>query len=130
MGGDIMQRHLGRLAAAAVLVLAAGAALAASPRLTWTGYGTTYNGSGENHCYKYKMHVVVRLLPGKVSGTFQQQGRPLRRFSFPTDADGNFSGVAPVHGGKLDVKGRATPAGGKISLDGYCTFAGALKPAK
>jgi len=118
------------LAALALAAALAGpakttAAADAATRLTWTGYG-----HAGPHCFKYKMHVVVRLLPGKVSGTFQQQGRPLYHFSFPADAGGAFAGTVQIHGGKLDLKGTATPAGGTVSLIGYCTFAGALKPAK
>lgn len=117
------------IGALALALMFAGAAHAEkTSRLVWTGYGAPpFNGSGENHCFKYQMHVIVLVQPGKVSGSFQQKGRPKRHFTFPTDGAGNFSGVAPVHGGKLEVKGSATPAGGKISLYGYCLFTGDLK---
>lgn len=109
---------------AAAMALAAGTAHADDTKLAFTG-----SGKGEGHCFKYEMHVDMALQAGKVVGSFQQKGRTKYDFSFPTGADGSFSGNVPIsNGNKLALAGTATPTGGSIKMTGYCNFAGPLKP--
>ena len=120
---------LWRQSTAAVVVslcLLAGAASAQQQgTYTWSGYAHPPHPS--DSCATYKMTINVTVRDGRAVGLFQQEGRPQRNFDLPLAADGSFKGDAKVANGTIAVKGRITPAGGEVNLDGYCRFGGPLK---
>ena len=105
-----------------------GAAMAQAPTpvvYTWTGIGTNVPGSSK--CPTYKMNIEVTVTGKAVKGTFQQEGRDQRHFETTLDKNGKIKTAAMVGGGNMmDVIGEVSDAGGKIKLDGYCKFEGAL----
>jgi hypothetical protein len=110
--------------AAAVLALA-GAAQAQPVAYSWTGMGTNVQGSSK--CPTYKMTIDVTLEGGKVTGRFQQQGRPERHFEATLGADRAFRTKAEVGGGgTMDVIGSLKEGDSTVVLDGYCKFGGTL----
>jgi hypothetical protein len=117
-----------KLLAAGMLtaLVAGGAAMAQAPTVyTWTGYGVNVPGSSK--CPTYKMNIEVTVTGKAVKGTFQQEGRDQRHFETTLDKNGKIKTAAMVGGGNMmDVIGEVSDAGGKIKLDGYCKFEGAL----
>ena len=107
-------------------LVAGGAAFAQAPTVyTWTGYGVNVPGSSK--CPTYKMNIEVTVTGKAVKGTFQQEGRDQRHFETTLDKNGKIKTAAMVGGGNMmDVIGEVSDAGGKIKLDGYCKFEGAL----
>ena len=103
-----------------------GAAMAQTPVVyTWTGMGTNVPGSSK--CPTYKMNIEVTVTGKAVKGIFQQEGRDQRHFETTLGKDGKIKTAAMVGGGNMmDVIGEVSDAGGKIKLDGYCKFEGAL----
>jgi hypothetical protein len=111
---------------AASLVLWAGTASAQQQgTYSWTGYAHPPHPS--DSCATYKMTINITVRDGRAVGLFQQEGRPQRNFDLPLAADGSFKGDAKVQNGTIAVKGRITPTGGDVNLDGYCRFGGPLK---
>lgn len=102
----------------AVAGLLSAAPAVAQTQYTWTGYG-----AGQYNCPRYKMTIDVSVTGNQVSGTFMQEGRQ-QRFWAPVamDGAGNFQTTAKVADGTMKVRGRITPAGGNVVLDGYCKF--------
>lgn len=95
-----------------------GAAPALAQQYTWTGYG-----AGQYNCPRYKMTIDVTVAGNQVSGTFQQEGRAVRNWApVAMDGGGNFQTTAKVQDGSMKVRGKITPAGGNVVLDGYCKF--------
>jgi hypothetical protein len=121
-----MMRTLATGMIAALVV--GGAAMAQAPTpvvYTWTGIGTNVPGSSK--CPTYKMNIEVTVTGKAVKGTFQQEGRDQRHFETTLDKNGKIKTAAMVGGGNMmDVIGEVSDAGGKIKLDGYCKFEGAL----
>jgi hypothetical protein len=117
-----------KLLAAGMLtaLVAGGAAFAQAPTVyTWTGYGVNVPGSSK--CPTYKMNIEVTVTGKAVKGVFQQEGRDQRHFETTLDKNGKIKTAAMVGGGNMmDVIGEVSDAGGKIKLDGYCKFEGAL----
>ena len=117
-----------KLLAAGMLtaLVAGGAAFAQAPTVyTWTGFGTNVPGSSK--CPTYKMNIEVTVTGKAVKGIFQQEGRDQRHFETTLDKNGKIKTAAMVGGGNMmDVIGEVSDAGGKIKLDGYCKFEGAL----
>jgi hypothetical protein len=112
------------IAAAAFVLLAAGAAQAADS-YTWTGVGT--NVAGSSKCPTYKMTINVDVNGTAVTGHFQQEGRDTRHFEATLGAGGVIKTKAQVGGGgSMDVTGTISPAKNEILLDGYCKFGGPL----
>jgi hypothetical protein len=112
------------MTALAALVLAAPAH-AQSAKYGWTGYGTNVPGSSK--CPTYKMTIDVTVAGNVVTAHFLQEGRTERHFEATKDAQGNFKTTAVVGGGNImQVSGTINDAGGKVLLDGYCKFEGAL----
>ncbi len=104
------------------VLLAAGAAYAASTAYSWTGMGV---GSGK--CTTYKMQIDVTVDGTAVKGLFQQEGRPQRHFEATADGAGAFKTKAEVGGGgSMDVTGTIKDGGSQVLLDGYCKFGGPL----
>ena len=117
---------LKRVAGATLVALLFAAPALAEPAIfTWTGYGLNVPGSGK--CPTYKMNIEVTVTGKAVKGTFQQEGRDQRHFETTLDKNGKIKTAAMVGGGNMmDVIGEVSDAGGKIKLDGYCKFEGAL----
>ena len=106
------------LAAALLLPLMAGAALAQQAAYTWTGMG---QGSGK--CTSYKMTVNVTVEGTAVKGVFQQEGRTERHFVATLAAGGVLKTTAKLDGGSsMDVKGTIKDGESRVVLDGYCKF--------
>jgi hypothetical protein len=106
-------------------ILFAGAAMAQSPSLTWSGYGVNVPGSSK--CPTYKMTINVTVEGNSVKGHFTQEGRPERHFEATKDASGLFKTKAEVGGGgSMDVTGSVKDGDMKVLLDGYCKFGGPL----
>lgn len=102
-------------------IVAAGllsAAPALAQQYTWTGYG-----AGQGNCPRYKMTIDVTVAGNQVKGTFMQEGRTQRFWdAVAMDGGGNFQTTAKVADGNMRVRGKITPAGGNVVLDGYCKF--------
>ena len=106
-------------------MLIVGAAHAEPVVYTWTGVGK--NVAGSSKCPTYKMNIEVTVTGKAVKGVFQQEGRDQRHFETTLDKNGKIKTAAMVGGGNMmDVIGEVSDAGGKIKLDGYCKFEGAL----
>lgn len=102
----------------AVVGLLSAAPALAQTQYTWTGYG-----QGSGNCTRYKMTIDITVTGTSVKGTFQQEGRQ-QRFWDPVamDAAGAFQATAKVADGNMRVRGKITPTGGNVLLDGYCKF--------
>jgi hypothetical protein len=112
----------GALAALAVV----GPAGAQTTAYTWTGMGTSVDGSSK--CATYKMTVDVTVEGKTVKGVFHQQGRDERRFEAALDDKGAFRTKAQLADGTLDVTGTISDKESRLLLDGYCKFEGKLTP--
>jgi hypothetical protein len=113
------------MAVLAAALTVAAPAIADPDKWTWQGYGT-----GSNNCTRYKMTNNVSARDGRAVGDFYQEGRTLRKFDFPLDGGGAFSGDVRLDGGnKIRVKGNLGTDGSTLTLDGYCKFGGKLKKA-
>ena len=107
------------------LMLVAGVAQAQPVVYTWTGYGVNIPGSGK--CPTYKMVIDVTVDGDTVKGTFQQEGRPERKFETTLGKNGSIKTAAMVgNGNMMDVVGQIKEGDSKIKLDGYCVFEGKL----
>ena len=112
-------------AGAACGLLFVGAAAAQTAAYNWTGYGT--NVAGSSKCPSYKMTINISVDGNKVTGRFQQEGRPERHFEGTKDAAGLFKTKAEVGGGgSMDVSGSLKDGDTKVLLDGYCKFGGPM----
>jgi hypothetical protein len=88
---------------------------------TWTGPGI--NVQGANKCPTYKMTIDVTVDGDKVSGRFQQEGRPERKFETTRNAQGVIKTKAELgQGNTIEVTGTINDKEQKILLDGYCKF--------
>ncbi|MBX3500613.1 MAG: hypothetical protein KF889_14285 [Alphaproteobacteria bacterium] len=107
-----------------VCCIAVAGLLSAAPALAQTQYTWTGYGQGQGSCTRYKMTIDVSVTGNQVSGTFMQEGRTQRFWNaVAMDAGGNFRTTARVgDGNTMQVRGRITPAGGNVLLDGYCKF--------
>lgn len=106
------------LASSIVIAGLLSAAPALAQQYTWTGYG-----AGQGNCPRYKMTIDVTVTGNQVAGTFQQEGRSQRFWSaVAMDGGGSFQATAKVADGTMRVRGKITPAGGNVVLDGYCKF--------
>jgi hypothetical protein len=113
------------LAAAVMVLAAAGSARADSASYTWTGMGTGVVGSSK--CSTYRMTVDLTVDGKTVKGILHQQGRDERRFEAALDDKGLFKTKAQLGGGEaLDVSGTIADKESRILLDGYCKFEGKL----
>jgi hypothetical protein len=102
-------------------LLIATAARAESVMYTWTGAGI--NTQGSTKCPGYKMTIDISVDGDKVSGRFQQQGRPEHTFETTRNAQGAIKTKADIgQGNKMEVLGTINDKEQKIMLDGYCKF--------
>lgn len=102
-------------------LLIATAAHAQSEVYTWSGPGI--NVQGANKCPTYKMTIDVTVDGNKVSGRFQQEGRPERKFETTRNAQGVIKTKADLgQGNTIEVLGTINDKEQKIVLDGYCKF--------
>ena len=106
-------------------LLVAGAAQAEPVVYTWTGYGINVPDSSK--CVTYKMTIDVTVDGSDVTGRFQQEGRPERKFETTLGKNGAIKTASMVGGGgMMDVIGQIKEGDSKIKLDGYCVFEGKL----
>lgn len=110
------------LVGALLIATAAPFSVRAEPvAYTWTGPGI--NTQGSTKCPGYKMTIDVAVDGAKVSGRFQQEGRPERKFETTRDAQGVIKAKADLgQGNTIEVKGTINDKEQKILLDGYCRF--------
>jgi len=102
-------------------LLIATAAQAQAEAYTWTGVGI--NVQGANKCPTYKMTIDITIEGDKVSGRFQQEGRPERKFETTRNAQGVIKTKAELgQGNTIEVMGTINDKEQKIVLDGYCKF--------
>lgn len=88
---------------------------------TWTGPGI--NTQGSTKCPGYKMTIDITVDGDKVSGRFQQEGRPERKFETTRNAQGVIKTKAELgQGNSIEVIGAINDKEQKILLDGYCKF--------
>jgi len=102
-------------------LLIATAAQAEPVMYTWTGPGI--NTQGSTKCPGYRMTIDVTVDGDKVSGRFQQEGRPERKFETTRNAQGVIKTKAELgQGNTIEVIGAINDKEQKILLDGYCKF--------
>ena len=102
-------------------LLIATAAQAEPVMYTWTGPGI--NTQGSTKCPGYRMTIDVTVDGDKVSGRFQQEGRPERKFETTCNAQGVIKTKAELgQGNTIEVIGAINDKEQKILLDGYCKF--------
>ncbi len=102
-------------------LLIATAAQAEPVMYTWTGPGT--NTQGSTKCPGYKMTIDITVDGDKVSGRFQQEGRPERKFETTRNAQGVIKTKAELgQGNTIEVLGTINDKVQKLLLDGYCKF--------
>jgi len=102
-------------------LLISAAAQAEPVMYTWTGPGI--NTQGSTKCPGYKMTIDVTVDGDKVSGRFQQEGRPERKFETMRNAQGVIKAKADLgQGNTIEVLGTINDKEQKILLDGYCKF--------
>ena len=107
------------------VLLIATAAWAEPVNYTWSGPGI--NTQGSTKCPGYKMTIDIMVDGDKVSGRFQQEGRPERKFETTRNAQGAIKTKAEVgEGNVMDVSGVISAGDSRIFLDGYCKFEGKL----
>jgi hypothetical protein len=103
------------------VLLIATAARAEPVMYTWSGPGI--NTQGSTKCPGYKMTIDVTVDGDKVSGRFQQEGRPERKFETMRNAQGAIKTKADLgQGNTIEVIGAINDKEQKILLDGYCKF--------
>lgn len=102
-------------------LLISTAAQAEPVMYTWTGPGI--NTQGSTKCPGYKMTIDITVDGDKVSGRFQQEGRPERKFETTRNAQGVIKTKAELgQGNSIEVIGAINDKEQKILLDGYCKF--------
>lgn len=102
-------------------LLISTAAQAEPVMYTWTGPGI--NTQGSTKCPGYKMTIDITVDGDKVSGRFQQEGRPERKFETTRNAQGVIKTKAELgQGNSIEVIGAINDKDQKILLDGYCKF--------
>lgn len=102
-------------------LLISTAAQAEPVMYTWTGPGI--NTQGSTKCPGYKMTIDITVDGDKVSGRFQQEGRPERKFETTRNAQGVIKTRAELgQGNTIEVIGAINDKEQKILLDGYCKF--------
>jgi len=103
------------------VLLIATAAWAEPVNYTWSGPGI--NTQGSTKCPGYKMTIDITVDGDKVSGRFQQEGRPERQFETTRNAQGAIKTKAELgQGNTIEVVGAINDKEQKILLDGYCKF--------
>ena len=103
------------------VLLIATAAWAEPVIYTWSGPGI--NTQGSTKCPGYKMTIDITVDGDKVSGRFQQEGRPERKFETTRNAQGAIKTKAELgQGNTIEVVGAINDKEQKILLDGYCKF--------
>ena len=112
-------------ALAAVLLVGGNAARADPIKFTWHGQGINVPGSSK--CPGYTLDLLLNFENGKVWGQWQQVGRVVRSFEFPTGADGSFEGTVNLGASIMGVKGQASADSARMDMKGYCIFGGSLK---
>ena len=96
---------------------------------TWTGAGIGTQGSAKCPGYKTTIHIAVD--GDKMSGRFQQEGRPEPTFETTRNAQGAIETKADIgQSNKMEVLGTINDKDQKIMPDGYCKFDARKLPKK